>query len=760
MKRRKSLRIEKVYSDAVSSGLSASASDTLEEFVGFGQWHLNAVSGQVTLSDKAARLLGVSASNVSNAVEACVHVVPDDLPLLLSFAAGKAVSFSNAYEFRVIDGVSGLRWISARKFPPGTVSDGHAGGILQDITHQKHAAMRERLGYELTEYLVGSHALGDAITNVIQLICRNLGWEWGAYWSMETSHPDGGHLVCKHAWHPPSYDAGAFSGASEALAMAPGQGLIGRVWESGVPEWVEDMAGDPRFLRRASARDCGLWSGYIFPVTYVSENGEQHRPGVLEFYSTLTRQPEAQLPKLSATIGALIAQTAQRKENEAIIRHLAHVDELTNLSNRSHFYAELNQRCVQASREGSDFGLMFIDLDRFKPINDAFGHEAGNFVLSEFAGRLKKLAPEGALVGRLGGDEFALLLGSHDDVALTHMVDRVQDAARKPFVFGGKALTLSASIGVSRFPENGQTSPELLRSADAAMYRVKQNGRNGSDVFSTSNRSSLALQSASLAARLTTETDLHHALKNQELFLVYQPILDTLKGRLHGVEALLRWRKPDGTLVPPDQFIPIAEQSHLIVEIGHWVTRRACEDLCHLHAAGFADLKMHVNMAASEFTNTALPEALLFLVQSLKLPPSALVLELTENMLMKQPEQVISVMHRLRLMGFNISLDDFGMGQSSLSMLRNLPITSMKVDRSFVRDLPHQERDRAIARTIIELGRQMHIDVIVEGVETQAQLDVLQDLQCDLIQGFLLAKPMVLQQLLATFPRGETRPSD
>lgn len=757
MKRRKPLRTEQMTFDASTLRQVATSSDRLEELAGFGQWYLDCVTGILSLSDKAVKLLGVSSSQVSSAFDACVHVVPDDLPLLLSFIDGKAVSLTNSYEFRVIDGISGLRWLSASKLPKEANHTECLSGILQDITYQKHAAMRERLGYELTEFLVGSHALGDAITNVIQLICRNLGWEWGAYWGMDASHPNGASLVCKHAWHQPNYDVGAFSGASESLAMLPGQGLIGRVWKSGVPEWVEDMAGDPRFLRRASARDCGLWSGYIFPVTYVSDNGEQHRPGVLEFYSTLTRQPEAQLPKLSATIGALIAQTAQRIENEAIIHHLAHVDELTDLSNRSHFYAQLNQRCTQASREGSEFGLMFIDLDRFKPINDAFGHEAGNFVLSEFARRLKKLAPAGALVGRLGGDEFALLLPSHDDATLTQVVEHVLNAAREPFVYAGKALTVSASIGVSRFPENGQTSPELLRSADAAMYRVKQNGRNGSSVFSTSDRSTLALQSASLAARLSTETDLHHALRNQELFLVYQPILDTRKERLHGVEALIRWRKPDGTLVPPDQFIPIAEQSHLIVEIGHWVSQRACEDLRSLHASGFAGLKVHVNMAASEFTNTALPESLLAKVQSLNLPPSSLVLELTENMLMTQPEQVVAVMHRLRHLGFEISLDDFGMGHSSLSMLRTLPITSMKVDRSFVRDLPQQERDRAIARTIIDLGKQMHIDVIAEGVETQAQLDVLQTLGCQLTQGYLLARPMSLQDLLRAFPAGAVR---
>jgi len=223
---------------------------------------------------------------------------------------------------------------------------------------------------------------------------------------------------------------------------------------------------------------------------------------------------------------------------------------------------------------------------------------------------------------------------------------------------------------------------------------------------------------------------------------------------MHAVEALVRWRRSDGTLVPPDWFIPIAEQSHLIVEMGRWVAAQACEDLVRLHRAGFDGLKLHVNMAASEFTSRELPNRLSRLLQKLGIPPSHVVLELTEGMLMKQPEQVIAVMHQLRAIGVEISLDDFGMGHSSLAMLKNLPIHSMKIDRSFVRDLPDQPRDRAIAQTILDLGRHMTLDVIAEGIETGAQLDILRQAGCHLVQGFLLSKPADIETLLDVFPGG------
>lgn len=738
-------------SQALTQGASPSA---LEEAACFGRWWFDPESSQVVLSAVAARYLNVESLHHRSLDDCLIQVVSDDMLCLMAQLSGQA-QVPDQSDFRVISACEGLRWLRMTRLPADPSNPRLVTGILVDVTPLKHAAMRERLGFELTEFLVGSHTLGDAITNVIQLICRNLGWDWGAYWAAEQTPQAQARLNCKYFWHQPELDLASLGEESVAVSLAPGEGLVGSVWQSGNPDWVEDMGHDLRFSQRTNDRECRLWSGYVFPVTYVSADGHTHSPGVLEFYSCLSRQPEAQLPKLSATIGAFIAQMAQRIEHQATVLYLAQVDTLTGLANRNHFHDLVTQACAAGARQGTAFGLAFIDLDRFKPINDAFGHEAGNQVLREFGQRLLGLVPVGAQVGRLGGDEFALLIPHQAMPDAPALLEQILLAARTPFVYEGIELTVSASVGVSTFPQSGDSCVALLQSADAAMYRIKNNGRNGCHFSSISNTHALAQQQSSIAQRLALETDLHHALYGNELCLVYQPIFDVSRNALEAVEALIRWRRTDGTLVPPDVFIPIAEQSHLIVQIGKWVVAQACRDLAILRAANFKDLKVHVNMAASEFASNTLAGELLALVEAYGLEPRSLSLELTEGMLMKRPDQVIPVMRALRQLGFGISLDDFGMGHSSLALLKNLPISSLKIDRSFVRDLSHQRNDRAIVKTIADLGRHMELEVIAEGVETTTQLDILRQSGCSLIQGYLLARPMALGELLARYPMGE-----
>ncbi len=738
-------------SSSLLRALTLNATPTaLEESAAFGRWWFDPESGQIILSGVAARYLNVESLHHQGLDSCFIHVVMDDMLPLLSQLTGTSPCSATS-DFRVISAKEGMRWLRMTAFPADAIGAMVVSGIVVDVTPLKHAAMRERLGFELTEFLVGTHSLGDAITNIIQLICKNLGWDWGAYWAAEQTAPETTRLVCSNFWHDPELDLGSFGRESASASLLPGEGLVGSVWQSGSPDWVEDIVNDMRFAQRTNDRECKLWSGYVFPVTYVAADGRTHSPGVLEFYSCLSRQPEAQLPKVSTTIGAVIAQMAQRLEHEATILHLAQVDTLTGLSNRNHFHALVTDACASAARQGAVFGLAFIDLDRFKPINDAFGHEAGNQVLTEFSQRLLALAPDGARVGRLGGDEFALMIPPHALPDAAGLIESVLRAARTPFVYEGIEVTVSASVGVSTYPQCGETCAALLQSADAAMYRIKNNGRDGSHFSSLSNTHALAQQQTSIAQRLSLETDLHHALQGNELYVVYQPIFDVSRNALESVEALVRWKRQDGTMVPPDVFIPIAEQSQLIIEIGKWVVEQACRDLAALRIEGLGNLKLHVNMAASEFTNKCLPGALFAQVKAFNLDPSCLSLELTEGMLMRRPDQVIPVMRALRQLGFGISLDDFGMGHSSLALLKNLPISSLKIDRSFVRDVSHQRNDRAIVETIVDLGCHLEMDVIAEGVETAQQLDVLRQSGCYLIQGYLLARPMTLADLRATY---------
>ncbi|MFZ6712886.1 putative bifunctional diguanylate cyclase/phosphodiesterase [Undibacterium sp. TC9W] len=736
----------------------AASIDLLEQTAAFGRWWYHPDSDEMVLSVAAATMLGVAPGWHARLESGFAKVLVDDMlqaNAMLRNAHARPVQME--HEFRIFNEGSGLRWLRLKSVPQ-TMASPIFEGILTDITAAKHAAMRERLSFETTRLFVGADSIDVAVTKVIQLVCENLGWDWGAYWTVEANGLGERKLTLQNFWHGQQETLALFTQDSQSMQVRPGTGLVGQVWQQGEPRWVEGMSGDDDVMRKNSAMQCELRSGYIFPVAYITEEGFRHCPGVLEFYSRLTRQTEAQLPTLSATIGALIAQTAQRLEQQETIRLLAQIDGLTELANRSHFYQILDSTCKRSAANGTVFGLIFIDLDRFKPVNDAFGHEAGNVVLRGFSQRIQALSIPGKLVGRLGGDEFAILYQPDGSATpfneqLDSLVKQVLHAAQLPFMFNGHEITVSASIGISIYPDNGLTGPELLRGADTAMYRIKKSGRNAVSYFASSTSYSLAVQQSDLAQRLTMETELHQAITDEGLYLEYQPIFAG-NGQIHAIEALIRWRRANGDIVRPDTFIPIAEESRLIIQIGNWVVHRACHDLARLHRSGFENLKVHVNMAASEFTSSSLPDELRAIVDKSGIKPHHLCLELTESMLMHQPDHVIPIMSTLRRLGFGISLDDFGMGYSSLAHLKNLPISSMKIDRSFIKGLPQQSEDRAIVRTIIELGRNLRLNVIAEGVETDTQLAFLRQFGDTLIQGFVLSRPQPVEELIRVYGKG------
>lgn len=731
--------------------LLATVPDAAEKMGLFGRWWCDAQTGQWVLSTGAAGLLDVDAGFHRTEISCFEQVVPDDVLLLLAdLRALREPGRVIECEFRIINEFDGLRWLRLVSSPHILPGQAVQSGVVVDVTSTRLAAMRERFCFESTQFLIGTPTLGEAVTKVIQLVCENLGWECGAYWSLEQEQMGDHRLACQYEWHKPDYPLASFIKETVALRLAPGEDLVGNVWRTMQPAWVEDMVNDQGFLRRNSAHESGLQSGYAFPVSKSTVDGRRHNHGVLEFYSSLARQREAQLPSLSMTIGALIAQTVQRIEQQELIRQLAQIDDLTGLANRKHFHQLLDAACLRATSSGASFAVLNIDLDRFKLINDAFGHAAGNLVLREFAQRLQGLELAGCALGRLGGDEFAILVAPAGSMAQLQAVgERVLLAARMPFLFESQELTVSASVGVSVFPDNGWTGSELMRSADAAMYRRKHGGRNGLSFFSNGTSETLAEQRSALAKQLTMEAELHRALVGNEFFLEYQPIFDRDAEHIVAIEALIRWRRPDGEVVRPDLFIPIAEQSRLIVQIGRWVVKQACRDLALLQRAGFTDLQVNVNMAAPEFVNASLPGELMAVVEACGVAPRHLCLELTEGLVMKQPDKVMPVMAALRQHGFKISLDDFGMGHSSLSRMKKLPISSLKIDRSFVSGLPHDRGDAAIVRTILDLGRHMKLQVIAEGVETDAQLIFLRQFGCTFIQGFLLGRPKTVPELMA-----------
>lgn len=705
-------------------------------------------------------MLGEAQGSFANLADALSWVLPEDLaPIVQTWQRGPLAHHGDC-EFRLLSRGEGLRWLRLALLPglPLDAPGGLIEGIVADITAVKHAAMREAFSFESTQLMIGTHTLDEALRKMIELVCTDLGWDCGMYWSMHTSGAHAGRLVCSHYWGQgprplPDSDAGV-------LSIGAREGVVGGVWSSGQARWIEDLSNDPEFLYQRHARQAGVHSGYAFPVAYNSEDGSRHRPGVLIFFSQLERQRTAQLPNLSAAIGALIAQTAQRMDQQESIRALAQVDPLCGLANRRHFNALLDAACKSAGPRGAAIGMLYIDLDRFKPINDGLGHEVGDAVLRQFAQRLAGLTPPDGHAGRVGGDEFALFLYPGDaPERLAEMAALVLEAARTSFLVNGRELVISASVGISVFPENGRIGADLLRHADSAMYRVKRSGRNGVSFFSQGGEATQAATHAALLQQLTVEAELLHALVGEQLFMQYQPVFDIGDGQHGGaplphkvvaVEALIRWRRPNGEIVRPDVFIPIAEQSHLIVDIGRWVIRRACRDLAQMQASGLGALQLNVNMAALEFMNVNLPDELAAITASAGIDPHHVCLELTEGMMMNHADQVVPVMRHLRQHGFRISVDDFGMGYSSLSRLKDLPISSLKIDRSFVHGLPLDHQDRAIVQTIIDIGRNMGLDVIAEGVETDAQLAHLRRLGCTLVQGYLTGRPLTLDELVAT----------
>lgn len=723
-----------------------------EQVVVFGRWWFESSTGHMVLSHSAANLLEVTAGFHDSCQQAFSQVTPDTAIPLSTMLQQSPLQTIDC-EVKIINAKKGVRWLKVLSLPHHN-NPAIKMGVVQDITLQKLALMREKFSFTSSQFLVGAQSISVAVTKVIQLVCENLGWDWGAYWSLSSGGSLEPKLNCCYFWHHPDTDLTAFTEHSLRLSMGAGEGLIGAVWHSAVPNWVEDMGNDTHFIRRHSAKQCGLKSGYAFPISYMTADGRRHSVGVMEFYSRWSRQCEAQLPNLSATIGALVAQTIQRMEQQESIKQLSQVDDLTGLVNRSHFHYLLDNACFEAIRQGDSFGVLFIDLDRFKPINDAFGHDAGNVVLRGFAQRLQVLVQEKGVAGRLGGDEFAILTKPNQKMPdLRSLAEQVLVAARSPFSFGEHQLTVSASVGVSIFPENGWTSAELVRSADTAMYKSKKNGRNVLSFVSDDSCEILAQERSLLVRQLTLEAELHHALVKNHFFLEYQPVFDFSRNvpRLVAVEALIRWRRENGEVVHPSVFIPIAETTRLIVQIGRWVIKQACEDLALLHGQGFNELQMSVNMAALEFVNPSLPYELSAITESLGVANRFVCLEMTESMIMNQADKVVPIMKNLRQQGFKISLDDFGMGHSSLSRLKQLPISALKIDRSFVMGLPFDRGDRAIVRTILDLGRHMQLAIVAEGVETDSQLGFLRQYGCHMIQGYILSKPLSLADLMQSY---------
>ena len=423
------------------------------------------------------------------------------------------------------------------------------------------------------------------------------------------------------------------------------------------------------------------------------------------------------------------------------LQHMAHHDALTDLPNRNLFLDRLQQSLNRARWHDRLVAVMFMDLDRFKIINDTLGHNVGDQLLLQLSRRLDKTVRDGDTIARFGGDEFAILLDDIDsDSHISSLAQKLLDTLTEPFKINKQDLYVTASIGVSIFPNDGEDSETLLRNADVAMYRAKDLGKNNYQFYSDD-------LSARIFERLTLENHLRHALERNEFALYYQPQIDARTQKISGVEALLRWEHPDLGLVMPNNIVPLLEETGLIEKVGHWVLETACQQSRVWHDAGWSYLHMSVNISSRQFNNTDFISSLHDIINQTEINPEFLELELTESMLMRNASTTVNALHSLGGLGVRFAIDDFGTGYSSLTYLRRFPIDTIKIDSSFIHDVTDNPDDAAIASAIIVMAQSLSLNVIAEGVENQGQLDFLTARDCYYVQGNFFSRPLPAEEL-------------
>ncbi len=441
---------------------------------------------------------------------------------------------------------------------------------------------------------------------------------------------------------------------------------------------------------------------------------------------------ESILVTISATLGGAL----NRQRAEAQMRHQAFHDTLTGLPNRVLFNEYLSPAIAQAERTGQHLAVLFVDLDRFKTINDTLGHAVGDLLLQQATQRLQQALREEDILARWGGDEFTLILPRlHAPEEAAKVAQRLGNLLKPPFLLAQQELYITSSIGIALYPQHGTDVSSLLRHADMAMYRAKAAGRNTYRFYRPT-------QGATVTTQLTLESHLHHALQNQELRLFFQPQLDLTTHTITQVEALLRWHHPQLGWVVPKDFIPLAEEIGLVHELGNWVFHAACRQVQQWQESGLGTIPVAINLSARQLQNRALPSQIATILGQYHLPPTVLELEITETAALLDVDTSIVVLENLRQLGVRIVMDDFGAGYSSLSYLKQLPIHGLKIDRSFVKEIPHSGEGVAMLRAIITLGQDLGLTVVAEGVETQEQLDCLRALGCHHIQGYWFSRPL------------------
>ena len=629
-----------------------------------------------------------------------------------------------------------LKWLLTSKLPVRNAGGDVIGivGIARDITERKRSESLHLGQAHLLKMIALGAPLAEVFSSLILLIEAHVPDVTGSILMLA---PDGRHIVNGAA---PNLDP-AFCRLIEGAEIGPAMGSCGTAMWRGEPVIVSDIATDPLWADfKALVLPYGFRACWSSPIR--SYQGKVL--GSFALYSRTPGEPSAECSKLVGMATHIAGIAIERKEAEDSIQFMAHHDTLTGLPNRSMLDERVASAIEAADECGGTMTLAFLDLDNFKLVNDSLGHHAGDELLKIVATRMMNCVRASDSIVRLGGDEFVVLISGamRRGETVEDRLHAVRRAVAEPVEIEGRSFQVTCSMGVAAYPEHGRNATELLARADAAMYRAKEIGRDAMQVFT-----------AELANRahekLVRQEELRRALARSELFLQYQPQMDLSTGRIFAVEALIRWRHPERGLVAPGDFIPLAEETGLIGPIGDWTLREACRQNKAWQVSGLPPIVVSVNVSARQFQEKDWVERVAAALSESGLEARYLELELTESMIMDDVQQAVETMHRLERLGVHLAIDDFGTGYSSLASLKRFPVGRLKIDRSFVRDLPDDGDDAAIARAVISLAHSLQLRVIAEGVETREQIDFLREAGCDEIQGFYLSHPIDARALQA-----------
>ena len=599
--------------------------------------------------------------------------------------------------------------------------------IVRDISSRKHAEVRRAEQNRVLEMIATSTPLEEVLSYMTRLVESQIA---GSVCVALLRDEDGQHLKLGAAPSMAEQHHKQIHGSLIGPDAEPG----GRAIHWRQPVYISDVTQDACLLQQMEGY--GMHDhGACWALPILSHDGGAL--GALTLFVQDPHEPTAVEAQAIAMATRICGIAIERSLAEERIRHMANHDALTGLPNRALLSDRLNQVLLHAQRYERGVTVVFIDLDNFKLINDSLGHRAGDDLLKTVAGRMVRCVRGTDTVVRLGGDEFVIVLFDQalNEGDITTVIEKIRDAILEPIELNSQTFQVTCSMGLASYPNDGTDAETLLMNADAAMYRAKEMGRNNYQLYT-------AKMNIKVHDRLRLQERLRHALANGEFRLVYQPQVDLRTENIFGVEALLRWDHPTEGSVLPTTFIPLAEETGLIVPIGDWVLHTACCQNKAWQDAGMPPMSMSVNVSARQFQQKEWVARVAHALSTSGLDARYLELELTESLIMQDLDGAIATMTELQAMGVRLSIDDFGTGYSSLSALKHFPIVRLKIDQSFVRELPDGEDNRAIARAVISLGRQLNLKVIAEGVETERQLDFLRDNDCHEIQGYHYSKPV------------------